>query len=72
MNNLEIADERIIKVADLLEQISSVDEMIALHQQKQDEKDLMLVQYQYRREQFLKELKELLAALNIKAADLAA
>ena len=30
MKDLEIMDERIIKVADLLEQIKSVDEMIGL------------------------------------------
>ena len=70
MKDLEIMDERIIKVADLLEQIKSVDEMIGLHRQKGDEEDIMLIQYQYRREQFLKELSSILEELNIKPADL--
>ncbi|MFM9949879.1 MAG: hypothetical protein ACKV1O_18230 [Saprospiraceae bacterium] len=72
MNDLEILDERIIRVADLLEQIKSVDGMIYLHQQKGDEEDLMLLQYQYRREKQVKELGELLGELNIKLSDLAA
>lgn len=65
-------DERIIRAVDLLEQIKSVDEMINLHKQKENEEDLMLIQYQYRREKFLKEFREILAALNIKPSDLAA
>jgi len=72
MNDLEIQNEHIVKAADLLEQIQSVDEMIALHAEKQDEQDLMLIQYQYRRTSFLKELREVLLALNIQPADLAA
>jgi len=72
MKDLEIMDERIIKVADLLEQITSVDEMIALHEQKGNREDIMLIQYQYRREQFLKELRSILEELNIKPKDLAA
>ncbi|MCB0633158.1 MAG: hypothetical protein R2824_22875 [Saprospiraceae bacterium] len=72
MKELEVSDERIIRASDLLEQISAVDEMIDLHKQKGDEQDLMLLQYQDRRARFLKELKEVLAALNIKPTDLAA
>ncbi len=72
MKDIEIVDERIIEVVDLLEQIKSIDEMINLHQQKKDEADLMLIQYQYRREKTLKALKEILEALNIKLSDLAA
>jgi hypothetical protein len=72
MKELEVSDERIIRASDLLEQISAVDEMIDLHKQKGDAKDLMLLQYQDRRARFLKELKEVLAALNIKPTDLAA
>lgn len=72
MNEVEIIDERIIKVIDLLEQIKSVDEMIELHQQKADEKDIMLLQYNYRRENFLKALGESLEELNIKPEGLAA
>jgi hypothetical protein len=72
MNDLEVLDERIIRVADLLEQIKSVDEMIYLHQQKGDEADLMLLQYQYRREKQVRELGELLKEFNIRISDLAA
>lgn len=72
MKELEVSDERIIRVSDLLEQISAVDEMIDLHKQKGDANDLMLLQYQDRRARFLKELKEELAALNIKPTDLVA
>ena len=72
MNELEVSDNRIVRVADLLEQIKSVDEMISLHRQKGNEDDLMLIQYQYRREQHLKELRATLEDLNIKPADLAA
>ncbi|MCB9296246.1 MAG: hypothetical protein H6573_36195 [Lewinellaceae bacterium] len=72
MKDLEIMDERISKVADLLEQIKSVDEMIDLHKQKGDEEDIMLIQYQYRRGKFLKELSSILEDLNIRPTDLAA
>lgn len=72
MKDLEIMDERIVKVVDLLEQIKSVDEMIGLHKQKGDEEDIMLIQYQYRREKFIKELSLILEELNIKPGDLAA
>ena len=65
-------DKRITRATDLLEQIQSVDKMIALHQQKGDSEDVMLLQYQYRREKFLKELKIILEELNIKPGDLAA
>ncbi|MCB9267311.1 MAG: hypothetical protein H6558_19995 [Lewinellaceae bacterium] len=67
MKDLEIMDERIIKVADLLEQIKSVDEMIGLHRQKGDEEDIMLIQYQYRREQFLKELSSIFGRIKYQA-----
>ena len=72
MKELELIDERIIRAADLLEQIKSTDEMIQLHQRKGDREDMMLVQYQYRREKQLKELRQILEALNIKPGDLAA
>ena len=72
MENFEIADEKIISVIDLLEQLKSVDEMIDLHAKKGDKEDLMLIQYQYRREQFLKDLSAVLVELNIKPVDLVA
>jgi len=62
----------LLQTVDVLAQIKSVDEMIQLHQQKGDDKDIMLIQYQYRREKFLKELSQLLNELNIAPADLAA
>jgi hypothetical protein len=72
MRDLELTDEKIIRAADLLEQIKSTDEMIQLHQQKGDQEDIMLVQYQFRREKQLKELRQILEALNLKPGDLAA
>lgn len=72
MENVEIKDERIARISDLLEQIKSVDEMISLHEDKGDQEDLMLIQYKYRREQFLGELKEKLQELNINPTDLIA
>lgn len=72
MEAIEIMDKRIIKVADLLEQIKAVDEMISLHGQKGDMEDIMLIQYQYRREKYIKDLKEVLEELNIRLGDLAA
>lgn len=45
--------ETITKITDILEQIQSVDEMIVLHQQKEEEQDIMLIQYQYRRVEYI-------------------
>lgn len=72
MENLEIKDERIARISDLLEQIKSVDEIISLHEEKGDQEDLMLIQYKYRRAQFLGELKDKLQELNITPTDLIA
>ena len=72
MNDINHKDEKITKAADLLEQIKSVDEMIELHRQKANEGDIMLIQYEYKREKLLNELKEILTALNISPSDLAA
>lgn len=72
MENVEIKDERIARISDLLEQIKSVDEMISLHEDKGDQEDLMLIQYKYRRDVFLGELKEKLQELNINPTDLIA
>jgi hypothetical protein len=72
MENVEIKDERIARVSDLLEQIKSVDEIISLHEEKEDQEDLMLIQYKYRRAQFLGELKDKLQELNITPTDLIA
>lgn len=72
MKEVEAIDERILQTADILAHIKSVDEMIQLHRQKGDAKDIMLIQYEYRRANFLKELSQLLNELNIVPADLAA
>jgi len=72
MENVEVKDEIIARISDLLEQIKSVDEMISLHEDKGDQEDLMLIQYKYRREVFLGELKEKLQELNINPTDLIA
>lgn len=48
----------------------SVDEMISLHRKKENEEDLMLNQYLYRRGKFLAELKEKLKELNINPAEI--
>jgi hypothetical protein len=72
MENVEIKDERIARISDLLEQIKSVDEIISLHEEKEDQEDLMLIQYKYRRAQFLGELKDKLQELNITPTDLIA
>lgn len=63
-------DENIIRVADLLEQIKSVDEMIQIH--SDDATGIMKSQYEYRRNKFLKELGIILKDFNIQPADLAA
>jgi hypothetical protein len=60
----------IARVADILEQIKSVDDMIALHQS--DENDLMKSQYLYKRNMLMNELKECLLTLNINLNDIAA
>jgi len=70
MDGLKILNEKIARVADLLEQISDVDRMIGIH--KDDETGIMKSQYQRRRSQFLKELRLLLGELNIQPQDLAA
>ena len=70
MQNINIVSEKIAQVTDLLEQIESVNEMIALHSKADD--DFMLKQYQHRKEQFVKELKVVLADFGIESGDLAA
>ena len=60
----------IARVADILEQIKSVVDMIALH--KSDENNLMKSQYLSKRNKLMNELKECLLTLNIKLNDIAA
>lgn len=68
MNTIEIADKRIIKLVNVLQQIEDVDRMIELH--KADESKSMLNQYQYRRERFLAKLGELLGEFKVKPSEL--
>lgn len=70
MEELAIANDSILRVADLLEQIQDVNRMIELHQG--DDDALMLNQYQYRRSQFLAELNEILRGFKIYVGDMAA
>ena len=70
MESAHLASDEIASIVDILEQIKDVNRMIELH--KNDEDDLMLSQYQYRKENFLGELKTLLEEFDISPADLAA
>jgi len=70
MDALEIKDEKILRVADLLEQIQDVNRMIELH--REDEDSFMIDQYRYRRNKFVKELGEILEEFEINLNDLAA
>ena len=64
----EFISEKAAKILDLLEQIESVNEMISLH-----ENDVfMKEQFVYRKEEFIKELANQLAAYKIAPEDLAA
>ena len=68
MDKIEIADKRIIKLVNILQQIEDVDRQIGLH--KDDESKSMLNQYQYRRDRFLAKLGELLEEFKIKPSEL--
>ena len=64
----ELISGKAAKILDLLEQIESVNEMISLH-----ENDVfMKEQFVYRKEEFIKELANQLAAYKIAPEDLAA
>jgi hypothetical protein len=68
MDKIEIADKRIIKLVNVLQQIEDVDRMIELHMG--DESKSMLNQYRYRRERFLAKLGELLGEFKVKPSEL--
>jgi hypothetical protein len=70
MEEVAVANENILRVADLLEQIQDVNRMIELHQG--DDDLLMLHQYQYRRSQFLEEMNEILSSFKIYVGEIAA
>ncbi len=70
MEEVEMLNDNILRVADLLEQIQDVNRMIELHQG--DDDLLMHHQYQYRKAQFLLELNKILEGFKIHVADMAA
>lgn len=70
MEEIEIQNDSILRVADLLEQIQDVNRMIDLHQGDDDLP--MLRQYQYRRGLFLAELNQILEGFKIYVGDMAA
>ncbi len=68
MSHSNIVNDKIIRVSDILEQIDQLNKMIKIHQDNSDSS--MLEQYQYMKEEFLKELNSILSdfELSIKAA----
>ena len=64
----ELISEKAAAVLDLLEQIESVNEMIELHANN----EFMRKQYDYRKQQFVKDLVAYLGQFEIKREDLAA
>lgn len=70
MSQKNIISKEIAQIVDVLEQIKDVNRMIQLHQT--DEDDLMLNQFKHRKEELLKEFRNLLQILDINPADLAA
>ena len=60
-----ILDEKMIRVMDLLNQVKSLNKMIALHQE-QSQDGFMIDQYQDRKNRFLIELKEILGDFEIE------
>lgn len=70
MEEVEILNDNILRVADLLEQIQDVNRMIEIHEG--DDDLLMHGQYQHRKAQFLLELNKILEGFKIHVADMAA
>ncbi|EAY28164.1 hypothetical protein [Microscilla marina] len=70
MNQQELSSEVNHELIGVLEQIQQIDYMIEMH--TNDEDDFTLNQYQYKRTQFLQELRELLQQMNISPTDLVA
>lgn len=58
------------EIADLFEQIKSVNEMIETH--RKSDSDFMSEQYTFRKSKLMKELKSLLAKYEVYPQDLAA
>jgi len=70
MDKIEIADKRIIKLVNILQQIEDVDRQIGLHKDDESKSMLNQYQYQYRRDRFLAKLGELLEEFKIKPSEL--
>ncbi len=70
MKNQEVISEEIANVIDILEQIEDLKKMISIH--LNDDDDLMINQYKYRKATLLKKLSESLKDFDISPTDLAA
>ncbi|MBK9013214.1 MAG: hypothetical protein IPM82_03520 [Saprospiraceae bacterium] len=68
-NEIEV-NEKVGRMADILEQIKDLKHLIDLHQQGGS--SLMEEQYVYRRQKLLKELREILLEFELNAAELVA
>jgi len=65
MNKVKIANKKIVRVADILEQIANLNQMINLHKQK-DGNHSMLAQYKYMKNEFVQELNKILVDFEIQ------
>ena len=63
MNDLQM-DEKIARVADILEQVDKLNHMIEFHRDQSGEKS-MVKQYEEMRSEFLDELREILSNFDI-------
>lgn len=68
-NEIEI-NEKVGRMADILEQLKDLKHLIDLHQKGGS--SLMEEQYVYRRQKLLKELREILLEFELNAAELVA
>lgn len=64
MNSIEI-EEQIARASDLLEQINKLNEMVDFHKNVSKEPSMMR-QYELMREEFVKELEEILILFKIR------
>ncbi|SEQ68822.1 hypothetical protein [Neolewinella agarilytica] len=63
-----LVSEKAIRVADVLEQIDSVNRMISIH----TDDEFMKSQYEFRRRNFMEELKTYLGEFDVQLKDVAA
>lgn len=63
-----LISEKAIRVADVLERIDSVNRMISVH----TDDDFMRSQYEFRRSNFMEELKTYLSEFDLHLKDIAA